>query len=98
MVGTHPTLESRKENRCEEGIPYAVGVHVDAAGTAVPEGFELLGRLLRAGERTDCSGQALNCSVCWTRSGTPHGVHDALLRAEMGRRENRWASVGGGRF
>ena len=32
---------------------------MDEAGTAVWEGFELLGGLLRAGERTDCSGQAL---------------------------------------
>ena len=32
---------------------------MDEAGTAPPEGLELLGGLLRAGERTDCSGASV---------------------------------------
>ena len=77
-VRTHPILESRKENRLQLRA----------------EGFELLGGLLRAGQRTDCSGQALEAegfellrgapflsvarSSCWTQKGTPYGVHDAI--------------------
>ena len=43
------------KSHTETGTPYAVGVHVDEAG----RGFEFLGGLLRAGERIDCSRQAL---------------------------------------
>ena len=41
-----PCVEGLRENRTKEGTPYAVGVHVDWG-------------LLGAGERRDCSGQAL---------------------------------------
>ena len=39
------SVEGLRESRTEEGTPYAVGVHDWG--------------LLRAGERRDCSGQAL---------------------------------------
>ena len=40
-----PSVEGLRDSRTEEGIPYVVGVHVDWG--------------VRAGERRDCSGQAL---------------------------------------
>ena len=43
-----PSVEGLRENRIEEVIPYAVGIHVG---------------LLRAGKRQDCSGQALEAEI-----------------------------------
>ena len=40
-----PSVEGLRENRTEEGTPYVVGDHVDWG--------------VRAGERRDCSRQAL---------------------------------------
>ena len=56
--------------------------------------FTWIGRLLGAGERRDCSGQALEAegpeqlrgalflsvasSSCWTEKGAPHGAHDPI--------------------
>ena len=46
MARSYWIQKGSRENRTEEGTPYAVGVRVDWG-------------LLRAGERRDCSGQAL---------------------------------------
>ena len=73
MARSYWIQKGSRENRTEEGTPYAVGVRVDWG-------------LLRAGERRDCSGQALeaeglNCLGCPFFSVARQGLVTGVKRA-----------------